>query len=135
MEDRSLARQKRNPVKYYAADLGLIRAMSLNPAGDNGHLLENLVFLQLHRQGYQMTYVQSQKTGKEIDFLAFHPGSKDKKLIQVSWKMSDPSTLKREIEAFQSAAEYLNATEKLIVTWDEEKTLENNIKVIFLCFL
>ena len=130
LEDRSLARQKRNPVKYYAADLGLIRAMSLNPAGDNGHLLENLVFLQLHRQGYQMTYVQSQKTGKEIDFLAFHPGSKDKKLIQVSWKMSDPSTLKREIEAFQSAAEYLNATEKLIVTWDEEKTLENNIKVI-----
>lgn len=104
--------------------------MSLNPAGDNGYFLENLVFLQLHRQGYQMTYIQSQKTGKEIDFLAFHPGSKDKKLIQVSWKMSDPSTLKREIEAFQSAAEYLNATEKLIVTWDEEKTLENNIKVI-----
>ena len=130
MEERSLARQKRNPVKYYAIDIGLIRAMSINPTGDNGHLLENLVFIHLHRLGYQMTYVQSQKTGREIDFYAYHPATKAKKLIQVSLKLNNPSTLAREVEAFKSAGEYLNTDEKLIVTWDEEGKLDNDIKVI-----
>ncbi len=130
IEDRSLTKQKKNPAKYYAVDIGLVRAMSLNPAGDNGHLLENLVFLHLHRLGYHLTYIVTKSGGKEIDFLAYHPVTKEKQLIQVSYEMSSAATLERELMAFRRAADYLDVSKKFIVTWDEEAEYDGGIKAV-----
>lgn len=129
-EDRSITRQKKNPVKYYAADIGIVRAMSLNPAGDRGHLLENLVFLQLRRNGWRTTYLVSRSSGREIDFFAYHPVTKAKQLIQVSYQLNEASTRDREITAFNKAADYLEATGRYIITWEEEGELAGGIKVL-----
>jgi predicted AAA+ superfamily ATPase len=129
-EDRSLTRQKKNPVKYYAADIGLVRSMSLNPGGDRGHLLENLVFLHLHRTGWRVTYVVTQSGGKEIDFLAYHSVTKKKQLVQVAYSLDHQATLEREVSAFNRAADYLEAGRRLLVTWDDENELPGGIQVI-----
>lgn len=130
LEDRSLTRQKKNPVKYYAIDVGLVRAMSLNPGGDSGHMLENLVFLHLHRLGWRTTYVVTKSGGKEIDFLATHSVTKEKRLLQVSYKLGNPATMERELSGFNRAAEYLEVKKRLIVTWEDECELDGGIQVI-----
>lgn len=130
LEDRSLTRQKRNPAKYYAVDIGLVRAMSLNPAGDHGHLLENLVFLHLHRKGYHLTYIITKSGGNEIDFLVYDPVTKEKQLVQICFTMSAPATLERELASFRKAADYLGVSKKIIVTWEEEAVFDGDIQAV-----
>ena len=73
-----------NP-KYYAADIGLRRAVLGSKAGDAGHLLENIVYLELIRRGYK-TYVG--KTGNaEVDFIAF--GENGPEYYQVAYTVRD----------------------------------------------
>ena len=111
-------------------DIGLVRAMSLNPAGDHGHLLENLVFLHLHRKGYHLTYVITKSGGNEIDFLAYDPVTKEKQLVQICFTMSAPATLERELASFRKAADYLGVSKKIIVTWEEEAVFDGDIQAV-----
>jgi uncharacterized protein len=128
--DESLLRRKRNPIKYYATDIGLVRAMSLRPEANYGHLLENMVFLHLIRGDWRVSYVLSRTDNSEIDFYAYHPTTKQKRLVQVSYTMKDGDTLKREIAAFDRAGKFLEVTDRIIVTWDEEEELDSAIRVI-----
>lgn len=81
--------------KYYLGDIGLRNAvLGYRESAING-LLENLVFLELKRRGYQ---VAIGKLGDvEIDFIATK--EKEKQYIQVCYLLASEDTIKREFGA------------------------------------
>lgn len=118
-----------NPVKIYAIDTGLLQAMSFRNAANRGALLENLVFMNLRRHGFEVEYVVSQD-GSEADFLASHPISGKRLLIQSCWEMAEQKTFQREVRGLQSAMRELEIDTGLIVTWDDETDLDGTIQVL-----
>jgi len=89
----------RTNAKYYAVDAGLKYFLLGGTAEtDAGHMLENVVYLELLRRGYKV------KTGKindkEIDFVAQKPGGLTE-YYQVAQSVMDENTLARELESLQ----------------------------------
>jgi hypothetical protein len=118
-----------NPPKIYAIDTGLLKAMTFRNSLDQGHLLENMVFMHLRRNGFDVEYVNTEK-GYETDFFARNPITGEVSLIQVCWDMSNEKTFARELRGLKSAMAELDIDKGVIVTWDEEKELDNGIKII-----
>ncbi len=89
----------RTNAKYYAVDVGLRYTYSGGTAAtDAGHILENIVYLELLRRGYK---VKIGKAGdKEIDFVAQLPGGLVE-YYQIAQSVMDENTLKRELEPLQ----------------------------------
>jgi uncharacterized protein len=82
--------------KYYLSDLGFRYATLGRRNMDYGRALENVVYLELLRRGYE-TYVG--KVGDlEIDFIAMR--GNEKMYVQVSTDISDKETFRREIAPF-----------------------------------
>ena len=80
--------------KYYITDLGIRHLLIGLRGGDLGHLLENVVYLELIRRGYQ---VMVGKMGDaEVDFIALKSGQPT--YFQVSLSVRDDATLQRELE-------------------------------------
>lgn len=98
--DHSIRKSQNKPKKLYAIDPGLVRALTLDYEKDLGRLFENVVYLDLRRQGYKVFYYLTSK-GYEIDFLAQTPRG-EKTLIQVVWDMEDSSTREREERALEA---------------------------------
>ena len=110
--------------KYYICDTG-IRNIILGFRNINeGHLLENVVYLELLRRGYR---VNIGKSGfYEIDFVAENPNVI--KYYQVTQTFSDDKVKQREIRSLENISDNY---EKIILTMD--KTINNDfngIKVI-----
>lgn len=126
---RSERSRSTSPVKLYAVDTGLLRAMAFRTSSDNGLLLENMVFMHLRRQGYEMAYVKT-PNNLETDFLARHRITGDIQLVQVCWDISDEKTFKREVRGLEAAMEMLAMDRGTIVTWDHEQDMGNHIKMI-----
>ena len=118
-----------NPNKVYMIDVGLVRAMDDDPDANKGWLLENLVFLHLHRTGFDVDYVITSDR-KEVDFYASNKITHEKQLIQVSWSLADAETRKREITPLLKAGKSTGIKKRLVVTWNEEETLEGGIQVV-----
>ena len=79
--------------KYYIADLGIRHLLIGIRNNDLGHLLENIVCLELLRRGYQ---VMIGKMGEaEVDFIALQSGQST--YFQVSLSVRDEATLQREL--------------------------------------
>lgn len=79
--------------KYYIADLGIRHLLIGIGGGDLGHLLENIVCLELIRRNYQ---VMIGKMGDaEVDFIALQSGQPT--YFQVSLSVRDETTLQREL--------------------------------------
>ena len=118
-----------NPAKVYAIDTGLLNAMTFRHSTDYGPLLENMVFLHLCRNGYDVAYVKTRE-GYETDFLARHRVTGDIKLVQACWDISDKSTFDREWRGLKNAMNELSMHHGTIVTWDDETEPENGIDVV-----
>lgn len=80
--------------KYYVADMGMRNMLVQGSSSDVGHILENLVYLELKRRGFEV-YVGQLGTDGEIDFVTM----KDGKLAyyQVAASTLDEGVLKREL--------------------------------------
>ena len=84
--------------KYYMVDIGLKNAMlgSRNNT-DVGHILENVIYLELIRRGYDVYVGKVDNVG--VDFVAQY--AKGVKYIQVSASVRDENTLERELRPLQ----------------------------------
>lgn len=80
--------------KYYIVDIGLRNYLLGFRDMDTGHIIENIVYFELLRRGYD---VAVGKVGeKEVDFIATNMDTK--RYIQVTQSMNDPTTIQRELE-------------------------------------
>ena len=108
--------------KYYFIDNGLLALFLLNPATS---LLENIVAVNLRRKyGDECYFFNTPKA--EVDFYI----PEESTAIQVSYSIADLDTCKRETDALLALSEYQNVQHMVIVTKDEEETLEKSGKVI-----
>lgn len=101
-----------NPKKLYAIDPGLVRSMTLDYERDLGRLFENVVYLDLRRLGYNVSYYLTQER-YEVDFLAQSPRG-EKRLFQVAWDIENKDTELRELRALEVAKIELGIDGELI---------------------
>jgi predicted AAA+ superfamily ATPase len=86
--------------KYYLVDVGLVNILlGKHKNSDRGHILENIVFLELLHRGYQVWTGSTRN--HEIDFVCKTP-SGDVEYYQVAWLLSQPETIEREFSALES---------------------------------
>lgn len=106
--------------KYYLADVGLRYYLLGTRNVDQGHILENVVYLELLRRGYRV-YVG--KAGSaEVDFVAQdYDGNLE--YYQVSWSVREESTLKRELTPLDSIADH---NPKILLTMDNDPPVSYN---------
>ena len=122
--------------KVYVVDNGFVAARAFNLSDNFGRLLENQVFVELLRRGYNtdnngMFYYRS-RNDKETDFV-LRKGAKIEQLVQVCYDMSAAKTEKLEVDALVEWAEELKCDNLVIVTEKEERTIEvkgRTIKVV-----
>ena len=79
--------------KYYIVDIGLRNYLLGYRDGDSGHILENIVYFELLRRGYDVAI--GKLDNKEVDFIATR--TDEKKYIQVTESMNAPETREREL--------------------------------------
>lgn len=96
--------------KHYAIDVGLQKSVSLSASDDAGRRLENVVAIELFRQGYALSYLPGTH---ECDFIASAPGS-PVLAVQVCATGSIP---KREIQGLERGLAV--ASKGLLLTSDE----------------
>ena len=79
--------------KYYIVDMGLRNYLLGYRDGDTGHILENIIYFELLRRGYDVAIGKIDK--KEVDFIATK--TDEKKYIQVTEAMTSYETREREL--------------------------------------
>ncbi|RDU23639.1 ATP-binding protein [Anaerosacchariphilus polymeriproducens] len=99
--------------KYYIVDIGLRNALLGNRGQDVGHILENVVYLELIRRGYEV-YV-GKVEDVEVDFVV--KNEQGTKYIQVAASVRDENTLKRELKPLQKIQDHYP---KCIMTLDRD---------------
>ena len=79
--------------KYYIVDIGLRNYLLGYRDGDSGHILENIIFFELLRRGYDVAI--GKIDNQEVDYIATKADKK--KYIQVTESMNVPETREREL--------------------------------------
>ncbi len=111
--------------KYYLVDLGFRNAiLGKELASDTGHLLENIIFLELKRRNNQVWIGKTNNL--EVDFVVRNNEGYTQ-YIQVAQTVQNATTLERELAPFESIADH---HEKLLITMDYETGTYNGIKKI-----
>jgi predicted AAA+ superfamily ATPase len=111
--------------KYYLVDLGFRTALlGKELTSDAGHLLENIIYLELIRRNYQVWIGKSNNL--EVDFVVRNKEGITK-YIQVSQTVQDKLTLARELSSLNSISDHF---EKLLITMDYDTGTYNGIKKV-----
>ena len=84
-------------AKYYVVDSAFRKFLLSRTDSDRGHILENIVYLELIRRGYRV-YVGHLQNG-EIDFVAKKPHRLE--YYQVSYSVMEDTTLRRELSPLE----------------------------------
>ena len=104
--------------KYYVTDLGLRQMILGNRNIDMGHILENVIYLELLRRKGNVYVGQFDKN--EIDFVVIN--SNEIEYYQVALTILDENTLKRELDAFKNIKDnypkYLITLDDVMVNTD-----------------
>jgi predicted AAA+ superfamily ATPase len=104
--------------KYYVSDMGLRFFLLGDTKRDIGHMLENIVFLELLRRGYDVAVGKVENL--EIDFVAIK--GNETIYIQVTQSLADEKMREREIKPFTMLK---NGFPKIIITG--ETLLANHV--------
>ncbi len=107
--------------KYYISDLGLRNIILGFRNIDEGHLLENIVYLELLRRGFKVNIGKS--NDYEVDFVAENP--QEVKYYQVTRSLINEEEKVRELRSLENIEDNY---EKIILTMD--KTINNDINGI-----
>ena len=105
--------------KYYVVDIGLRYTLLGKSSTDVGHILENVVYLELIRRGFDV-YV-GKFNELEVDFVAMD-GEKTI-YYQVAATVRDESTLKREKASLEKIGDHY---QKIILTLDDDPNADYN---------
>ena len=105
--------------KYYLADIGLRYYLLGTKPADMGHILENIVYLELLRRGNEI-YVGKQENG-EIDFITVNDA--DTAYYQVALTVRDETTLRRELAPLNAIADHYP---KYLLTLDDDPPVSHN---------
>lgn len=109
--------------KYYVSDTGLRNIILGFRNINEGHLLENVVYLELLRRGYKVNIGKT--SDYEVDFVAENPHTI--KYYQVTQTLSDEQVKNRELRSLESISDNY---EKIILSMDKSINNDfNGIKV------
>ena len=112
--------------KYYIVDIGLRNYLLGYRELDIGHTIENIVYFELLRRGYD---VAVGKIGnKEVDFIATKADNKI--YYQVTEEMYSEATRERELSPLRSIPD--NYEKAIIVLNNQFQTTQDGIKIISL---
>ena len=100
-------------AKYYVADTGLRNLVLRDHQEDFGHVIENIVYLELLRQGNKVYVGRSSKY--EVDFVAIN-AKQEVSYYQVALSTLDESVLTRELRPLEIINDHFPKT---IITLDE----------------
>ena len=126
---------KKAATKVYVIDNGFVTSKAFNISENLGRLLENEVFVELLRQGFQVEtslFYYRSRNDREVDFVTRN-GAQIHQLIQVCHDMTSPKTEKREVTSLIECAEELKCNNLLIITNNDEREINKdgyNIKVV-----
>jgi len=133
--NNKLKLMKKAPRKVYVVDNGFIASKAISLSDNLGRLLENQVFIELLRRGYDiektMFYYRS-RNDKEVDFV-LRKGTHIERLVQVCYDMSSSKTEKREVDSIVECAGELKCCDLVIVTYNDKRIIEKDgykIKVV-----
>lgn len=118
----SIIQENNSLSKYYIIDNGLRSSVLLPQSGDEGKLLENLVYLHLRRRKKINEKIYYYKGEKECDFVV-QTEDEIASLIQVTWLL-DAHNTNREIGGILEAAKVTGCRNCLIVTYEQEEVIE-----------
>lgn len=130
--NNKLKLMKKAPRKVYVVDNGFVSSRAFSLSENLGKLLENQVFIELLRRGYdteKSLFYYHSRNDKETDFVV-REGNKVKQLIQVCYEMPNEKTEKREVGSLVECAGELKCDNLTIVTWNDERVIEKNGYVI-----
>ena len=113
--------------KYYIVDTGIRNVILGFNNLDFGHIIENIVYFELLRKGYEVTV--GKKDSLEVDFIAIK--SNEKKYYQVTLSMLDESVRNRELKPLRDINDNY---EKTVITMDKlyRNASEDGIKIKYL---
>jgi predicted AAA+ superfamily ATPase len=110
------------PCKVYAGDTGFFKSVFPNYPDSLGLRFENLVFLELLRQGKQVSYFRDRR---ECDFIICEKDSQAvTAAVQVCLCSGSPAVREREVLGLMEAMEEFGLNEGLILTMDDEEVME-----------
>jgi len=116
----SLKVQQVNPKKLYVIDNGLRNVVSFKFSGDEGRLVENVVFNRLKEMGFEVYYW---KRKGDVDFVYMNKN----KLTAINVSYAD-SLNKREVESLLEFKDvYKKSVEKLIIITKDTQKIENDV--------
>lgn len=126
--NNKLKLMKKAPRKVYVVDNGFVTSKAFSLSDNLGRLLENQVFIELVRRGYDvertMFYYRS-RNDKEVDFV-LRKEAHIERLVQVCYDMSNPKTEKREVDSIVECAGELKCSNLVIVTNNDKRTIEKD---------
>lgn len=111
--------------KYYMVDTGFRNALlGKELKSDSGHLLENIIYLELKRRNFQVWIGKTDHL--EVDFVV-RTNQGLTQYIQVAQTVQHDLTLERELAPFNKISDH---HEKLLITMDYETGTYNGIKKV-----
>ena len=116
--------QREGTKKHYFYDNGILNLFLFQP---ETKLLENIVAIHLYKQYGEALFYYNKNV--EVDFVVPDAGL----AIQVSYSLRDEQTRNREVNALVSLSRFMNISTALIISKDQEETIEQDgisIKVI-----
>lgn len=120
--NHSLKKQIQYNKRCYMIDPALIRTTGFRISEDRGRMLENIVFLHLRMQKKEIYF---HKEKKECDFIV-REGNRVIQAIQVATALSDEEVKNREINGLIEAMSLYHLQKGLILTENEQRTMEVN---------
>jgi predicted AAA+ superfamily ATPase len=113
--------------KYYLVDVGLRYYLLGDKKADFGHILENIIYLELIRRGYKVyvrkvdAYSDKKVKALEVDFVA--EGLDGTEYYQVSETVRDKNVLVRELASLEAVSDH---NSKYLLTMDFEPLVSHN---------
>ncbi|MDR2619586.1 MAG: ATP-binding protein [Propionibacteriaceae bacterium] len=107
--------------KYYAADIGLRYALLGSKQMDIGRVLENVVYLELLRRGYEVYIGKVGST--EVDFVALSADGEEYYQVAYTVIDADGATLRRELAPLEAINDH---NQKFLLTMDNTPPASHN---------